>query len=257
MARGTALITGASMGLGAELARLFAADGHDLVLVARSLAKLEALATELSGAHGVSVRVEVRDLADAAAIAALAADLADTPVEFLVNNAGFGTNGRFIELDPAPELGQIAVNVAALADLTRRFLPAMVRRGSGRVLNIASTAGFQPGPFMATYYATKAFVLSFSQALAVEVAGSGVTVTAHCPGPTATGFQATAGMGKVRLGKGGADATACARHAYRAMHGGRRVAIHGPLNAIMAWLARVSPMAMTLRVAAYLNRGPS
>ena len=202
----TALITGASAGLGLEYARLFAADKHDLVLVARRRERLDALAAELAAAHGVKVHVVTADLMEPAApqqivdaVAALGVE-----VESLVNNAGFGTNGPFWELDPAKERGMIEVNVTALVALTRAFLPGMVQRKRGRVLNIGSTAGFQPGPYMAGYYASKAFVNSFTEGLAYELRGTGVTATVSCPGATATEFALVAGNEKSKLFKMGA-----------------------------------------------------
>lgn len=253
----TALVTGASMGIGRELARLFAADGHDLVLVARSADKLQGVADELRATHGVATRVEPADLADPAAPAALYDRLvADgIRVDFLVNNAGFGSNGRFVDLDRARELAQVQVNVTALTDLTHLFGRDMVARGFGRILNIASTAGFQPGPLMAVYYATKAYVVSFSEAVAEELRGTGVTVTAHCPGATATQFASTAGNDKTPLfAMGVADARAVARHAYRAMHRGRVVAVHGPLNLFGTLAVRLSPRALVRRLVAWVNR---
>lgn len=253
----TALITGASMGLGLEFARLFAADGHDLIITARSADRLEALAAELRAAHGITVDVLPCDLTDAAARKALSAQIGARPIDHLVNNAGFGTTGPFIEADPARELRQIELNVAALVHLTRLVVPGMVARGRGRVLNIASTAGFQPGPYMATYFATKAFVVSFGQALHHELRGTGVRVTTHCPGATATAFAATAGNDKTPLFQRGgvADAAAVAAHAYRAMQAGKRLTVHGLLNAIMAFGVRFSPVGLVLRITAKLNGG--
>src|SRR5258708_18717352 len=167
----TALVTGASAGLGAELSRLFVADGHDIVLVARRREKLDALASDLESKHAVRAVVLAEDLTDPAAPTRIANELTKRgiAIEFLVNNAGFGTTGTFVDLEPARELAMVQVNVAAVVQLTRLFLPAMVARRSGRVLNIGSTAGFQPGPFMACYYASKAFVNSFTEALAYEL----------------------------------------------------------------------------------------
>lgn len=254
--RRTALITGASMGLGLELARLFAADRHDVVLVARSADRLRTLADELTLAHGVNARVEAADLTDPAAPRALYDRLAadGVRVDFLVNNAGFGSNGRFVDLDRARELDQVQVNVTALTDLTHLFAKDMVARGFGRVLNVASSAGFQPGPYMAVYYATKAYVVSFSEAVAHELRGTGVTVTAHCPGATATEFAGKAGNDKSRLFKTAvAKASDVAQHGYRAMHAGRVVAIHGPGNKLGAFLLRFSPRALARRAAAWVN----
>ena len=253
----TALITGASVGLGRELAKLFATDGHDLVLVARRKDKLDQLAAELGQAHGVRATVLASDLTDAAAPAALVEKVgaAGIEVEFLVNNAGFGSNGAFHELDEKRELDMIQVNVTALVQLTRRLLPAMVARKSGRILNIGSTAGFVPGPFMADYYATKAYVISFTEAIAFELRGTGVTATVLCPGATATEFAAVAGSDKSSLFKSGvADAVSVARHGYRAMMAGRVVAIPGARNKVLIQSLRVSPRAAIRSIAAGLNR---
>ncbi|HZC76160.1 MAG TPA: SDR family oxidoreductase, partial [Ktedonobacterales bacterium] len=192
----TALVTGASSGIGEELARLFARDGYDLVLVARGKTQLEALAAELRQRHGVSLTVLATDLAQPAAAQAIYDELtrAGITVDVLVNNAGYATYGSFTEIPAETELAMLQVNMAALTHLCKLFLPPMVRRGSGRVLNVASTAAFQPGPLMAAYYASKAYVLSLSEALANELRGTGVTVTALCPGPTRSGFQSRAKM---------------------------------------------------------------
>jgi short-subunit dehydrogenase len=251
-----ALVTGASRGIGLELARLFAADGHDLILVARSADSMHALAGELRAAHGVEVRVEPVDLRDAASRAALCERLADVQVDVLVNNAGFGSTGAFHELDVDGELAQIEVNVCALTDLTGRLLPGMVARGRGRVLNIASTAGFQAGPYMAVYYATKAYVIAFTEAIAFELKGTGVTATAHCPGATHTSFAAAAGNDTSKLFTAGSVAAAedVARHAYAAMWGGKPLAIHGATNWLGAFMTRFGPRSVSASVAARLNR---
>jgi short-subunit dehydrogenase len=254
--KGVALITGASMGLGRDFARLFAADGHDVVLVARSESKLRELAVELENARGIKAHVIADDLTDPAAPERIlrAAKAAGVEIEFLVNNAGFGSNGRFADLDLKRELEMVQVNIGALMQLTRLVLPDMVARGHGRVLNIASTAGFQPGPLMATYYASKAFVLSFSEALAEEVRGTGVTVTAHCPGATATEFARTAGNEKSLLFRlGAADSASVARHAYRALKRGRVVAIQGVMNWLVVQSVRVSPRFLVRRLAGWIN----
>src|SRR5580704_10536671 len=216
----TALITGASAGLGLELAQLFAADKHDVVLVARRRDQLEALATRLAAEQGVVARVIAADLADPGAPQRIVDELRrrNIEVEFLVNNAGFGTTGPFVERDLLRELAMLQVNVASLVHLTGLLLPAMISRKSGRVLNLGSTAGFLPGPFMAVYYASKAFVNSFTEALAVELEGTGVTATVSCPGATATEFSQVAGNDQSALFKtnvmGAGDV---ARDAYRAM----------------------------------------
>jgi short-subunit dehydrogenase len=256
----TALITGASAGLGAEFAWLFAADGHDVVLVARRKDKLEALAAEIKKKHGVSAHVIADDLGDHAAPERLAAELTKRgiDVEFLVNNAGFGTSGVFAELDPRRELEMVEVNVTTLVHLTRLLLPAMIARKSGRILNIGSTAGFQPGPFMAVYYASKAFVNSFTEALSRELQGTGVTATVSCPGATATEFSQVAGTDKSRLFQGGAmGAREVAAHAYRAMQRGDVIAIPGMKNKMGLQVLRLSPRSMVRNIAARLNLSAS
>lgn len=257
---GTALITGASAGLGLELAKLFAADRHDVVLVARRLDRLEQLAKELTGKHGVRAEAIAADLMDPGAPEAIAAEVEKRgmAVDFLVNNAGFGLAGRFVDNDRARERGMIEVNVTAVAMLTHRFLPAMAKRGSGRVLILGSTAGFQPGPNMTTYYASKAFVNAFSQGLSHELKGTGVTCTLSCPGATATEFGAVADMGSSRLFKMGVmRATDVAAQAYRAMHRGKRIVVHGFTNKISAASAGWVPNAVLLPVVASLNQDPN
>ena len=249
----TALITGASGGIGLELARQFAAGGYDLVLVARSGARLEEIAAELMGRHGVAVRAFPCDLAVREAPEEIFRQLsaAGVAVDVLVNNAGFATFGAFVEIDLARELEELQLNVVTLTHLTKKFLPGMLARRRGGVLNVASTAAFQPGPLMAVYYASKAYVLSFSEALAEELAGTGVTVTALCPGPTATGFQQRAAMQDSKLFSGllkVADAPAVARAGYAGFRAGRRIVIPGLLNRLGVQTLRVSPRAMATRV---------
>lgn len=255
-ARKTALITGASAGLGAELARLFAADGHNVVLVARRRQKLEALADELQSQHGIVAQVLAHDLSDAAAPPAIFDELqqAGTAVDFLVNNAGFGSSGAFLNLDLQRELDMIAVNVRALVHLTGLFLPGMVERGSGRILNLGSTAGFQAGPYMTTYYATKAFVNHFSEGLWHELRETGVTVTVHCPGPTATEFASQAALDHSKLFTAKvATAQEVALHAYRAMHAGKRMAVHGLRNKLGAFGVRLAPRGFVHWITQRLN----
>ena len=181
-----AIVTGASGGLGLEFAKLLAADKHDLVLIARSADKLDAIAADLRNRYGVNVETLALDLSQLGAAAAVFARVPECDV--LINNAGFATNGRFDEIPEERIREEVLLDVLTLTELTRAYLPAMRARGAGRVLNVASTAGFLPGPFMAVYYACKAYVLSFSQAIAEELRGTGVTVTCLCPGATATGF---------------------------------------------------------------------
>ncbi len=253
----TALITGASAGLGREFARLFARDGHDVILVARREDRLEELATELERECGVRARVMAADLTDAASPARLhdqtmAENIA---VDFLVNNAGFGSTGPFKDQPTQRELDMISVNVSALVHLTRLFVPAMVDRGFGRVLNVGSTAGFQAGPFMATYYASKAFVNHFSEALDHELMGTGVTVTVSCPGPVATEFGGIAGNDKVRMFKGGgATSASIAQDAYTAMHKGKRMLVHGMKFKFLLQTQRLSPRRMVHAITARMNR---
>jgi hypothetical protein len=252
----TALVTGASSGLGLELAQLFAADGHDVVLVARRKPDLDALAARLVAERGVQAHVIPEDLAAAAAPERLVAELGrrGLEIEFLVNNAGFGARGPFVELDLARQLDMIQVNVNALTSLTRRLLPGMIARKSGRILNLGSTAGFQPGPGMAVYYATKAFVNSFTEALAFELRGTGVTATLSCPGATATEFGQVADNGRSRLFKAGAmSAPVVAAAAYRAMMAGKVSLIHGARNKLLIQSQRLAPRATVRAIAARLN----
>ncbi len=243
----TALITGASGGIGYELSKLFAADGYDVVLVARSGDKLQALAADLSRSYGVQAVVLAYDLSDPASVEAIAADVQrqNMTVDVLVNNAGFGLLGRFTELDWQEQWSMLNLNVMALTALTRQFLPAMIARGWGRVLNIGSTASFQPVPSMAVYGATKAYVLSFSEALAQEVKGTGVTVTALCPGMTRTGFQARAQIVRMRIFMlGSMSAGQVAQIGYRALMRGRAVIMPGFFNQLVAFTVRLTPRAL-------------
>jgi short-subunit dehydrogenase len=256
MAEQTALITGASAGIGLELAKLIAADGIGLVLVARRRDRLETLAHELTAAHGVATTVLAADLADPAAPAALVEQVAAAGIEidFLINNAGFGSAGPFAEADRSRQLEMIAVNVRALVELTHRFLPGMLQRKRGRILNLASVAGFVPGPFMATYYASKAFVLSFTEALAIELRGSGVTATASCPGPTDSEFSQVARNADIKLYRSSVmDAKSVARHAYRAMLAGKVVAVPGLKNKLLIQGLRATPRAAVRSMAAKFN----
>jgi hypothetical protein len=241
-----AIVTGASGGMGLEFARLLAVDNHDLVLVARSADKLEAVAAELRARHGVSVEVLPLDLSKPDAAAEVFAKFPGCDV--LINNAGFATNGRFEEI-PEERIGEeITLDVLTLTELTRAYLPQMRARGAGRILNVASTAGFLPGPFMAVYYACKAYVISFSQAIAEELRGTGVTVTCLCPGATATGFAQRAHATKTRLFKvlPVADAASVARAGYRGMFRGRDLVIPGLWNNLVALNARLSPRRVLL-----------
>ena len=257
--RRTALVTGASGGIGAELAECFARDGWDVILVARSREGLERVGEALSARYGVRHHVVPADLALPAAPRALldAVLQIGVPVDALVNNAGFGLVGPFVGVgqgEPtalARELDMLQVNIVALTHLSKLFLPGMVERRRGFVLNVASTAAFQPGPLMAVYYASKAYVLSFSEALAVEVEGTGVSVTALCPGATRTGFEGAAGMEKSRLFRGPQvmTARAVAEAGYAAMRAGRPIVVTGAVNRMMAFGTRFIPRSLAARVA--------
>lgn len=243
--RKTALITGASSGIGLDFARLFAEGGYDVVLVARTESKLKALADELGTRHGVRALAVAADLADPAAPGRLMERLKaeGVQVDVLVNNAGYAGYGAFAETDARMELDMIQVNIGALTALTKAVLPGMLARKSGQILNMASTAAFQPGPLMAVYYATKAYVLSFSEALANETQGTGVTITCLCPGPTKTGFQERAKMEESKLVKGKEimDSLTVARAGYEGLHQGRAVVIPGFMNKMLAQSVRFLP----------------
>ncbi|NWJ44416.1 MAG: SDR family oxidoreductase [Chloroflexi bacterium] len=248
----TALITGASSGFGVEFAGFFAKDGHDLVLVARNESVMLQQAAALSAKYGVKVKVLPKDLSRPEAPQEIFDQLhADNiTVDILVNNAGYATYGNFVELNLNGELDMMQVNMQALTHLTRLFLPGMVARRFGKILNIASTAAFQPGPLMAVYYATKAFVLSFSEALYNELSGTGVTVTVLCPGPSQTGFQKRAAMEKSKLvsGKKIMDATTVARIGYDALNKGKMTVIPGFRNTFMIQIVRFTPRKMVLGI---------
>jgi uncharacterized protein len=252
-----ALVTGASGGIGEDLARLIAAGGRDVVLLARGAAKLQTLADELSNAHKISATVLSMDLSAPGAAEDVTRALAERriTVDILVNNAGFGTHGAFARDDPQEQLRMLQVNVIALTTLTRLLLPGMIERRRGRILNVASTAAFQPGPLMAVYYASKSYVLSLSLALSEETAGSGVTVTCLCPGPTRTGFQDRAQMNQSRLFRVAnvMRSAEVARVGYDAMIAGKALAIPGVANKIGAQSVRFIPRRVAARIAGAMN----
>jgi len=255
--RDIALITGASSGIGYDLAQIMAAD-FDLIVTARNQKKLEELAQQLESRHGHHVHVIPADLARPQAPAEIFAEIArrGLQVNALVNNAGFGAHGEFKLTRLEEELEMIQVNVTALTHLTKLALPGMLTRRRGRILNVASTAGFQPGPLMAVYYATKAYVISFSEAIANELKGSGVTVTCLCPGPTATEFAVRAGMEKSRLFLlGRMRSPDVARTGYKAMRRGKRLAIPGIMNKIVMQSVRFTPRKLVTAIAGSLNAG--
>lgn len=255
----TALITGASAGLGTEFAKLFANDGYSLILVARRRDRLEALAEDLLAAHpNIAVTVIEEDLGRPGAGRTLfekvkAQGLA---VDALVNNAGFGSSGAFRDLPLDKELQMMDLNMRTLVELTHLFLPEMIARGHGRILNVGSTAGFQPGPYMTVYYATKAFVNSFSEGLNEELKGTGVSCTVLAPGATATEFAQSAHAEKNMLFSLLPVATAqnVARYGYRSLLAGRSLAVHGFSNRILLQLQRILPRCVIRNLAARVNR---
>ncbi len=257
MGKHTVLITGASAGLGAGFARAFAARGDDLVLVARRTDRLNALAAELTATHGIHVAVVSTDLTEAGAVARLQIDLQDQglTVTRLINNAGYGLRGAFADMDGPSQARMIDLNCRALVELCHAFLPDMIKAGRGGILNIASTAAFQPGPWMAVYYASKAFVLSFSEALHDEVRASGVTVSALCPGATKTEFFETAQMTDSLLSRYMAgDADKVIRDGLTALDRNRAVAISGALNIVIAQSIRFTPRWLARWIAGSLQR---
>jgi short-subunit dehydrogenase len=239
------LITGASSGIGLELARTFAAHGHPLILTARNPAELLRIADELKREYGVSVHTFARDLEQANAAEDIAEELEaqGLPVHILVNNAGLGFMGNFWDIPVEHDLSMLRVNIGAIVRLTKLFLPSMIARGSGRILNTASIASFEPGPTLAVYHATKAFVLSLSEALATELENTGITVTALCPGATDTDFFPKAGMvdtwafqkGKVMSPREVAEL------GYKATMTGERVVVAGVVNKLLVFSRHLMP----------------
>jgi short-subunit dehydrogenase len=237
-----ALITGASAGIGREFAEVLAANGHSLALVARNREQLLTHAKALEDRHKIAVQVVAKDLSHPQAPAEIFDELKNFPVSMLINNAGFGVFGRFADTDLQQELQMLQVNLLALAALTKLFLKPMLQRRAGRILNVASTAAFQPGPWLSLYYASKAAVFSFSCALTLELRGSGVTVTTLCPGGTQTEFQQRAGMEQARRFNSWLLAPMTARSVaeigYRAMMKGRPVVVAGWKNKLMAAVSK-------------------
>jgi uncharacterized protein len=248
----TALITGASNGIGLELAKVHASKGGDLVLVARNIAKLNELKAELEKQYQVKVYTIGKDLSapNAALEVYEETKKQHIQIDYLINNAGFGDFGMFVDLDWSKQLQMINLNITTLTHFTHLYLQDMVKRKSGKIMNVASTAAFQSGPTMAVYYATKAYVLSFSEAIDNEVSDKGITVTALCPGATESGFQAAASMEESALVKGKKLPTsqAVAIYGYEAMLKGKTVAIHGFMNAVMANSVRFTPRALVVKI---------
>jgi uncharacterized protein len=246
-----ALITGASSGIGLALAHRFAQEKYDLVLVARSRAKLMELGGEFQKTYGINVRISPKDLSHNKASQELFEELSEAGVNIhtLVNNAGFGGHGEFASTSLQHEMEMMQVNMVALTELTKRFLPQIIA-AKGAILNVASTAAFQPGPLMAVYYATKAYVLSFTEAIAEELAPSGVKVSVLCPGPVPSGFQDRANLHGTPMLKSPAvmDATTVASIGYEGLQAGKRVVIAGKLNKVGVHLLRVSPRGMVTKM---------
>lgn len=239
-----ALVTGASSGIGLELIKLLAADKYNLVLVARSEEKLNELAGELKLKYNINVIVIAKDLSQIDAAKEIFNHLSkeNITVDILINNAGFGGKGVFAETNLDYELSMMQVNMGVLVELTKYFLPRLLSRKHGKIMNVASTAAFASGPFMAVYYATKAFVLSFTEAVANEVKGTGITVTALCPGPTNTGFQKQAGVENTNLFASNVmSAASVARTGYKAMNKGKTIVIAGLSNKLLIFSIRFSP----------------
>jgi uncharacterized protein len=256
--RPSVLVTGASSGIGLELARRFARGGFDLVITARRATALEELAAELRKSYGSAVDVVPVDLADPAAPQLIyERTLAIHPtIDVLANNAGFGDSGPFVTSDLGRQIQMIQVNVVALLHLTRLFLPKMVARGQGRILNVASLAGFCPGPLMSTYYATKAFVVSHSRSLSRELAGTGVSVTALCPGPVPTEFGAVARFAGAGWSNWGVvSAAQVAEAGYAGCLRGRGLVVPGVLPALARLVAKFAPSGLASRLVMRRNRG--
>jgi short-subunit dehydrogenase len=246
------LITGASSGIGLEFAKICAQNKQNLILVARSKSQLETLAEDLRKTYAVDIVVIPMDLANPASPKQLFDEVnaREVAVNVLINNAGFGDHGVFAQSEWLKQQEMIQLNITSLTELTHLFLPRMIANQNGKILNVASTAAFQPGPLMAVYYATKAFVLSFSEALGDELKGTGVTVTALCPGPTTSGFQKAANMGNIPLFKVLSPPTSrdVAEYGFAALNKGKAVAIHGAINKIVVQSLRVTPRKLVLKI---------
>lgn len=249
----TALITGSSNGIGYELAKVHAEKGDDLVLVARNKSKLDELKNELEEKYNIKVYTIGKDLSlpDAAKEVYDELKMKNISIDYLINNAGFGDFGFFADSDWKRQVQMINLNVTALVHFTWLCLPDMIKRGSGKIMNVASTASFQPGPTMSVYFASKAFVLSFSEAVNNEVSDKGITVTALCPGATHSGFQAAAAMldSKLFVGNHFPSSREVAEYGYKAMMKGKTVAIHGLKNTILANSVRFIPRSLAVKAA--------
>jgi hypothetical protein len=253
----TALITGASAGIGLEFAKIFAKEKYDLVISARNGTKLNELATEIKNKHNVNVKVVVKDLSKHNAGEEIFNELKEENIvtDVLVNNAGFGVFDNYWDIELQDEKNMLQVNIMALAELTNLFVKDMVNRGGGKILNVASTAAFQPGPTMAGYYASKAFVLSYSQAIDFELRQKGVQVSTLCPGPTITEFQIRANMEDVNLFKKGfvMSAEEVAQIGYNGLMKGKPVIIAGAMNKISAMSSKISPSKVSMKIVNWLQ----
>jgi short-subunit dehydrogenase len=256
--RQTALITGATSGIGLELTKVFARHRYDLVLVARTKVTLDSLAKRLEGEYSIKCTTIACDLSKPDAADNIFRPLQQDrrSVDVLINNAGFGSWGKFHETDLTTEMEEIQLNVISLVKLTKLILPEMIKRRSGKILNVASTAGFAPGPFMAIYYATKAFVVSFTEALWEEVRESGVTISVLCPGETATNFQQRAGIEKTNLTRKGfvLDAATVANCGFKGLMRGKVVIIPGTRNKILIFFIRIMPRSIVRSVVRWFNK---
>ncbi|MBX7041474.1 MAG: SDR family oxidoreductase [Ignavibacteria bacterium] len=253
----TALVTGASGGIGLDIAELLASDGVDLILIARNSDKLREEQVRLSGKYNVSVNIIAADLSQVESAITVHKEVHSRglTVDYLINNAAFGVYGEFSKTDWSAEAGMLNLNIVTLTHLTKLFLKDMLERGGGKIMNVASTAAFQPGPMMALYYASKAYVLSFSEAIGNELKDKNVTVTALCPGPTKTGFQSAAGIEESRLVKGRKlpDSKEVAAYGVRAMMNGKAVAVPGLLNKFLVFCVRLFPRPVIIRVARFVQ----
>jgi len=252
-----AVITGASSGIGLELAHICAREGFSLLLTARRESQLQALQDEIKKKYGTTVDILPLDLSLPDSPQRVFAQATDkgNQIDLLINNAGFGQFGLFKDTQWETEDQMIRLNISSLVHLSKLFLPQMITRGSGRIMNVSSTAAFQPGPLMSVYYATKAFVESFSEALAEECRGTGVTITSLCPGPTLSGFQEAAGIENIRLLKGRniPSSRDVAEYGFDAMMRGKRVAIYGWMNRLMTFSVRLTPRTVITRVVKWMQ----
>lgn len=253
--KGAALITGASSGIGYELAKLFAAEGHPLILVARRTTLLETISQDLQQQYQILVKSIICDLSETNAAENLFAEIQHESLKYLVNNAGFGNYGEFAHINLMADQRLLQLNIVTLTLLTKLCLPLLKQHEDARILQVASTAAFQPGPYLATYYASKAYVLSFSQALVYELRHSSVKVTCLCPGPTATEFHVRANLENTRLFQHQMmSAEEVAKIGYRAMLRGKPVIIPGWKNKLLISLSRLAPTCLSTRAAGYLNQ---